>query len=316
LPRSRLPRPGGQVARNDLWRGTKTAVIQQLIITTLVIGSTYAILASGLALIYGVGRIINLAHTAFMMVAAYLIWFLSINHGLDFGASIAVAVVGTGLLGVLAYRFLLDRIREHHAAVLLMTIAIGMAIQELTPKLFGSLPKTIPYVIKGSTNIFGISILNQYLLTLGVATVVLIGLWLLLNRTKLGMAIRTTAQDPEVASLMGVSVSKVLMITVGIGTALAAVAGVFLPPLQGGLHQYMWLIPLMMVLVVIVLGGLGSLKGGYIASFFIGFVQAVAIVALPKYTYTSQAFAMLAMVIVLALRPQGMFGTLFEEERL
>lgn len=291
-------------------------MIERVIVLTLVRGSTYAILASGLALIYGVGRIVNLAHTAFMMLAAYGIWFFAISCGWGMAESIAVTVVGTGLLGLLVYKFLLNRVREHQAVVLLMTIAIGMAIQEIISPLFGSTPLNIPLLMKGSTMILGLPVRDQYLLTLGVATGFVILLWLLLSRTKLGIGIRAVAQDPEVANLMGVSVSKILMITVAIGTALAAVAGIFLPPLEGGLVNYMWLPPLTMVLVVIILGGLGSIKGSYIAAFFVGLIEAVVVTRFPEHGYLSNAFAMLAMVIVLAVRPQGMFGTLFEEERL
>ena len=291
-------------------------MVERIIVLTLVRGSTYAILASGLALIYGVGRIINLAHTAFLMLAAYGIWFLAVNSGWGLAESIVVAVIGTGLLGLLFYRYLINRIREHHAAVLLMTIAVGMAIQELIDPFFGSTPLNIPLVTGGYTMILGLPVQNQYLLTLGVATGILILLWQLLSRTKLGIGIRAVAQDPEVANLMGISVSRVLMITVAMGTALAAVAGIFLAPLEGGLNKYMWLPPLMMVLVVIILGGLGSLKGGYVAAFFVGLMEAIAVTAFPTHGYLSNAFALLAMVIVLAVRPQGMFGTLFEEERL
>lgn len=300
----------------SLLHGTKSVVIERIIVMTLVTGSTYAILSSGLALIYGVGRIINLAHTAFLMIGAYFIWGLTTNEGWGFPASIAVAVVGTGLLGALVYRFLLHRIREHQAAVLLMTIALGMVIQESIPPLFGSTPVNIPALIGGATNILGVMVFNQYLLGLGIATVIVIVLWLVLSKTKLGIAIRATAQDAEVANLMGVSVSRVLMITVGTGTALAVVSGIFLVPLEGGLYSYMWLPPLTMILVVVVLGGLGSLKGSYIASFFVGLIQAIVLAVFPTHGYLSNAFAMLAMAIVLAVRPQGMFGTLFEEERL
>lgn len=290
--------------------------IGQIIVMTLVIGSGYAILSSGLALIYGVGRIINLAHTAFMMLACYGILSLGTLLGFNFPEAIAGTIVITGLLGVLFYRFLLNPIREHPASVLLMTIALGMLLQELVPKFWGALPRNLPYLIGGTTQILGVSIQNQYLLTLGVAIVIIILLSLLLSKTRIGIAIRATAQDAEVANLMGISVAKTLTITVGIGTALAAVAGVFLAPLVGGLNQYMWLVPLMMVLVIVVLGGLGSLKGSYIASFFIGLIQAIAMTVLPEFTFLAEAFAMLAMVIVLIVRPQGLFGTFFEEEKL
>ena len=291
-------------------------MIQGILVMTLVRGSTYAILASGLALIYGVGRIINLAHTAFLMVAAYGIWFLAVDQGWGLPESAAVTVVGTGLLGVLVYRFLLNRVREHSATVLLMTIALAMAMQEIVVKLFGGMPRSIPLIMSGSTKLFGTSIQNQYLLTLGIATAIVILLWLLLTKTKVGIGIRATAQDAEVASLMGISVSRVLMITVGMGTALAAVAGIFLAPLEGGLNYGMWLPPLMMVLVVVVLGGLGSLKGSYIAAFFVALIQSIVVAIVPTHAYLSHAFAMLAMIVVLVVRPQGMFGTVFEEEKL
>jgi len=291
-------------------------MIERIIVLTLVKGSTYAILASGLALIYGVGRIINLAHTAFMMLAGYGIWYFAVSSGWGMPQAIAVTVVGTGLLGLLVYRFLLNRIREHQAAVLLMTIAIGIAIQQMIPPLFGSTPLNIPLLMNGTTMILGYPVQDQYLLTLGVAAGFLLLLWLLLSRTSIGVGIRAVAQDPEIASLMGVSVTRVLMITVGIGTAFAAVAGVFLPPLEGGLVNYMWLPPLTMVLVVIILGGLGSLKGAFIAAFFVALIEAIVVTVFPTQGYLSNAFAMAAMVIVLAVRPQGMFGTLFEEERL
>ncbi|MEA1871841.1 MAG: branched-chain amino acid ABC transporter permease [Chloroflexota bacterium] len=289
---------------------------ERVIVLTLVRGSTYAILASGLALIYGVGRIINLAHTAFLMVAAYGIWFFAVSQGWGLPESVVVTVVGTGLLGILVYRFLLDRVRGHEAAVLLITIALAMAMQELVRIVFGSLPRNIPFLISGTTEILGIPIFNQYLVTLGIATLVIISIWLVLSKTRLGIAIRATANDAEVANLLGVSIPRTLMITVGIGTALAAVAGILLAPLEGGLTCYMWISPLMMVLVVIVLGGLGSLKGSFIAAFFVGLVEAIVVTVVPTHGYLSQAFAMLAMVIVLAVRPQGMFGTLFEEEKL
>jgi branched-chain amino acid transport system permease protein len=292
-------------------------MIQQIIMLTLVRGSTYAIIASGLALIYGVGRIVNLAHTAFLMLAAYLISFLAVSSGWPLAPSILLAVVSTGVLGMLFYRFIVDPVREHDAAVLLITIAVAMGIQQLMPLLFGSLPRPVPLILEGAWPILGLPVPKQYVLTLGIAIGFLALLWLLLSRTKMGVGIRAVAQDPEVASLMGINVSTVLMIAVGIGTAMAAVAGALVPALEGGsVTQYTWLFQLLMVLVVVILGGLGSLKGSFIASFFVAFVQALVSSVLPHQAYLSYAFAMLAMVIVLSVRPQGMFGTMFEEERL
>jgi branched-chain amino acid transport system permease protein len=290
-------------------------VIGQIVVLTLVKGGIYALLASGLALIYGVGRIINLAHTAFFMVAAYGMFYLTQRLGWGLPESIAVIVVGMGLLGVLVYRFLLDRIREHEAAVLLVTIAIGIALQELMLMSFSSLPSLLPPLITGTTNILGTRILNYQLLTVGVVAGVIIVLWLLLTKTKLGISIRAVANDAEIANLVGISVSKTLMITLGIGTALAGVAAI-LTTSGGSVFYLMWLPPLLMVLVIVVLGGLGSFKGSFIGAFFIGFVESLVLTFYPTHGYLSQVFALAVMVIVLVVRPAGLFGTLFEEERL
>ncbi|MGA2670340.1 MAG: branched-chain amino acid ABC transporter permease [Dehalococcoidia bacterium] len=293
--------------------------IAQIIVTILVKGGIYALLASGLALIYGVGRIINLAHTAFYMVAAYFYVYLTQGflHSLGWGVpeSIAVTVIGLGLLGVLVYRFLLDRIREHEAAVLLVTISIGMALQEIIRIQFGSLPVILPRLIEGTTTILGVGIVKDQLLTVGVVAGVIIVLWLLLTKTKLGISIRAVSNDAEIASVVGISVSRTLMVTMGIGTALAGVAAI-LTTSGGSIYYLMWLPPLMMVLVIVVLGGLGSFKGSFIGAFIIAFVEALVLNLYPNHGYLSQVFALVVMIIMLMVRPAGLFGTLFEEERL
>lgn len=293
-------------------------MIASLIVLTLVRGAVYALLASGLSLIYGVGRIVNLAHTAFFMLAAYGMFHFMRNLGWGPLPSIVVTLVGITIVGLLVYRFLLDRIRQHHAALLIMTVAIAMAIQEFMRISFhrqSTLPGSVPYLIGGTTEIFGIIVQRQELLTLGTVVGVIVVLWLLLSKTKLGIAIRATANDAEVANLMGISVPRTLMLTMGIGTGLAGVAAILMAPLSGVIY-YMWLPPLMMVLVIVVLGGLGSLKGSIIGAAIIALVEALVFVLLPTRTYLSTVFALVVMVIVLIVRPGGLFGTIFEEERL
>lgn len=290
-------------------------MIEQLIVLTVLRGCLYSLLALGMSLIYGVGRIINLAHTAFFMLAAFGLYYLTSSLGWPMFASIAVAIVGIAALGLLVYRYLLDRIRQHGAAVLIVTVALAMAIQELMLKGFGSLPSSIEYVLEGRREILGIIVYDQQLLTVGVAAVVIVIVWLVLSKTKLGISIRATADDPEVASLMGISVSRTLMVTMAIGTGLAGVAAVLVAPLQGVIY-YMWLAPLMMVLVIVVLGGLGSIKGSIIGAFIIALVEALVFTLMPTQAYLYTVAALTVMVVMLVVRPAGLFGTLFEEERL
>jgi branched-chain amino acid transport system permease protein len=290
-------------------------MIEQILVGTLVTGCVYALLAVGFSLIFGNARVINMAHTGFFMLAAYGLYYFIRRLELGAAPAIIITVPVVTLIGILAYRFLINPIREHHAAVLLMTVAIALVFQESMIAVFSSKYWSIPSLIKGFTDILGVSVLNQNLLVLGVVAAVIVVVWLILSRTKLGIALRATAQDAEVATLMGISVPRTLMITMGIATFLAAVAAVVVAPIWT-IHPSMWAHPLVMVLVIVVLGGLGSVKGAIIGAFIIALVEVSVAVLMPQYAYLKVVFAILAMVIVLIVRPGGLFGVIFEEERL
>lgn len=290
-------------------------MIEQIIIGTLVTGGVYALLAIGFSLIFGNARVINMAHTGFFMLAAYGLYYFIRKLGLDTPWAIIITLPAVTLVGILAYRFLINPIREHHAAVLLMTVALALVFQESMTAAFSSKYWSIPALIPGFTNVLGVSVLNQNLLVLGVVAVVIVAVWLILSRTKLGIALRATAQDAEVATLMGISVPRTLMITMGIATFLAAVAALVVAPIRT-IYPVMWTAPLVMVMVIVVLGGLGSVKGAIIGAFIIALVEVSVAILMPQYAYLKVVFAILAMIIVLIVRPGGLFGVLFEEERL
>lgn len=290
-------------------------MVELIIVSTLVTGGVYALLATGFSLIFGNARVINLAHTAFFMVAAYGMWYLMRELGLGIIESIAITVSATTLLGLLVYRFLINRIREHHAAVLLMTVALALVFQEIFLGIFASHYRAIPFLVSGYSEILGVRVLNQHLLSLGIVAAVIVIVWLVLTKTKLGIALRATAQDAEIANLMGISVPRTLLITMGIATALAAIAAVAVAPLWV-VYPYMWNAPLVMVLVIVVLGGLGSIKGSIIGAFIVALVEVLVATLMPSGAYLKVMFAMLVMIIVLVVRPGGLFGIVFEEERL
>ena len=290
-------------------------MIASVLILTLVNGSVYALLAAGMSLIFGVGRIVNLAHTAFFVLAGYGMYYFT--RQLSWGAlpSIVITVVSVTIVGVLVYRFLLNRVRQHEQAVLLITVALAMAIQEILLSIFGEFYRTSTTLIPGITEILGNRVENQYILIVGVAVAILIFLWLLLSKTKLGTAIRATANDAEVAGLMGIDVSRTLMITMGIATGLAAVAAVLVGSIWI-IYPMIWMQPLTVVLVIVVLGGLGSIKGSFIGAYLIALVEVLAIRFMPQGAFLAMPLMLLVLVIVLVVRPGGLFGIVLEEERL
>jgi branched-chain amino acid transport system permease protein len=274
----------------------------------------YALLAIGFSLIFGVARIVNIAHTAFYMLAAYCFYTLLVVVGMGFIVSGVIAVVGVTLFSVLCYRVVIEPVREHEAAVLIATIALALIFQELMLFSFGGNYLGIPSTLEGGMRVLGVSIPYQRLLILVVAAAMLVAVWLFLYRTRLGLAVRATANDLEVANLMGMNVHRVAMATVAISVALAAVAGVVVSPVFV-VDPFMWLAPLVTMLAIVVLGGLGSLKGSLIGALIIGYVEAITVFALPAGAYLKGAVALLIMVIVLLARPEGLFGVAFEEER-
>src|SRR5256714_1367964 len=289
-------------------------MFQDILVTGLVNGSAYALLALGFSLIFGVARIVNIAHTAFYMLAAYCLYALLVRVGLGVPLSCVLAVVLVTLLSVACYRLVIEPVRQHEAAVLIATIALALIFQETMLHIFGGSYLGIPSAIEGVANVFGMGIPWQRLLILIVAGAMLAATGFILYRTRLGLAIRATANDLEVANLMGMNVHRVAMATVALSVALAAVAGVVVAPVFV-VDPFMWLAPLDTMLAIVVLGGLGSMKGSLIGALGIGYVEAITVFALPPGAYLKGAVALAIMVGVLLVRPEGLFGVAFEEER-
>src|SRR5713226_7675751 len=233
-------------------------MLQDILITGLVNGGVYALLAMGFSLIFGVARIVNVAHSAFYMLAAYCLYTLLTYTGMGMGLAALASVVAVSVKTKLCYRLFFEPVRQHESAVLIATIALGLIFQELMLRLFGGHYLGIPNALEGVVTFLGVTIPYQRLLILIIAGASLAAVWFVLHRTRLGLAIRATANDLEVANLMGMDVR-----TMAISVALAAVAGVSVAPVFV-VDPFMWLAPLVTVLAVVVLGGLGSLKGSLI----------------------------------------------------
>jgi branched-chain amino acid transport system permease protein len=218
------------------------------------------------------------------------------------------------LLGILTYRLFIEPIREHEAAVLIATIAIAMVLQEVLLLLFGGEFRSVPPLIEGYTIVRGVKIAYQQLLTIAIALATLAGVWGFLKMTRLGLAIRCTAQDREVANLMGMNEARIAMLTMAVSVGLAAFTGAVVVPLTV-LNPHMWMHPLIMMMAVVVLGGMGSLKGSFAGAYILGLAEALVVFLIPLGSYLKGSVALSIMILVLIIRPEGLFGVAFEEER-
>jgi branched-chain amino acid transport system permease protein len=289
-------------------------MIIDITISGLINGSIYAILAIGFSLIFGVARIVNIAHTAFYMLASYCIYYMTNKLGIHAIPGMIVAVIIVTTLGLISYKLFIAPIREHEAAVLIATIALAIGLQEIMLLFFSGDYLSVPPLIEGFFTLFGVKVFFQQFLTFIVVLIILAALRVLLMKTRLGLAIRSTAQDREVANLMGMNESRVAMLTVGISVALAGLAGAVVVPLTI-VNPFMWMHPLIMMMAVVVLGGLGSIKGSFMAAYILGFAEALVVFLAPMGSYLKDSVALSIMILVLLIRPEGLFGISFEEER-
>jgi len=289
-------------------------MIQNIIINGLINGSIYALLAIGFSLIFGVARIVNIAHTAFYMLAAYFIYVGFHYLGMSPYISMPLSVLAVGLLSIICYKIFIQPIREHEAAVLIATIALAMVIQEALLISFGGHYLGVPPLVSGYATIAGVKVTYQHILAFGVAVLALFGVWVLLMKTKLGLALRATAQDREVANLMGMNEARVAMVTMGISVMLAGIAGAIVVPLYV-LDPHMWMHPLIMMLAIVVLGGLGSIKGSFVGAYIMAFAEVLVVFLVPMGAFLKGSVALSIMILVLLIRPEGLFGVAFEEER-
>ncbi len=284
-----------------------------ILVNGLVLSGVYAMLALGFVLVFSVGRVLNLAHTAFYMVASYgIFYFMSVGMGMPL--AVLASAAGVVIVGLALYKLFIEPVREMEATVLIATLATAVLLQEAMLLFFGGHYRLVPAAFRGYTTVLGVRVGNQELATLVLAAVSLIGTRFLLAHTRLGLAIRAAAQDREVANLMGINVNRVTSIVMGLGFLLAALAGAAVAPLFT-VEPHKWMHPLVIVLAAVVLGGLGSLKGSLIGALTLAFAEVLVVFLVPGGSYLRTAVALLIMVAVFLFRPEGLFGSSIAEER-
>lgn len=287
-------------------------LLGQSIVLGILTGGVYALMASGLTLIFGVMRVVNVAHAAMIVMSAYLSWVLYRTLGLDPLLSIIVLMPVFFVLGALGQWVVLRRLGGRDLTLtVLVSFGFAIILEGLQGSLWSSSFQAINTAYSlDSFNVFGIYVPLVRLLAAGAALALLGALFVVLSRTNLGRAIRATTQDPRTAALVGVNVEYVTTLAFGLGVAMAAAGG----PLLGMLFAFypathwLWIGKL---LAVVVLGGLGSLKGTFVAAMILGLAEQVAVVAI-SLDWAPLVFY-LFLFGVLIVRPRGLFGTVARE---
>jgi branched-chain amino acid transport system permease protein len=280
-----------------------------LTVNSVTFGGLLFLLSAGFALIFGLMRIPNLTHGSMFMVGAYLGSTL-LSGALGFTTNFWVAAVVSSLevavLGALMERLLLRRLAGQQLAQVLVTLGVSFMVADLCLIGWGGAPVSVstPDGLGGFIRV-GTAALPRYrMAVIAIAVVFAVALWLMLERTRLGAMIRAGVDDPQMARVVGIRVSRLFTIVFGLGAGLAAFAGMIGAPILSiypGLDQDM----LPLALVVVILGGTGSLLGAFVGSIVVGFIYNFGQALVPELAYF---VLFLPMVLVLMLRPQGLFG--------
>ncbi len=305
----------------------------QEIIRVLVLGAirsgTLALLALGFTLIYGISGVVNLSYGSFFMCATYLFYVLgdyALLASIPLLASnpilapilyLITAVIIVTIIGSLAYRTTIHPILGDQVAVMVVTVCSALIFQEIFKIFFGIPPKSVVWpagsFLTKLRNIWGVTVNNGQIFATVVSLIMFAILFVFIKKTKIGKAMTAVSQDREAAMLMGVNTKRLYMLTMGLSAMLAGLAGILITTSTGsGAFPFMWMQPLFSAFSIVILGGLGSIKGSLIGGFIIGYAErAVAILVDASIAGVAP---LSVMVAVLILRPKGLFGKRVEME--
>ncbi len=293
------------------------STFMQQMVNGVSLGSMYALIAIGYTMVYGVLRLINFAHGDIMMVGAFIA-YMAHAAGAPFGLSVIIAIIGASLVGILTDKIAYKPLRNAPKISLLITaIGISFFLENLFNVLFGGVPRAFsaPDYLTGTIHI-GSVVMPIMVFIVPVVTLLLLAviLWIL-YKTKYGMAIRALAFDIPTVKLMGINADFIIMIVFALGSALAAVGGVFYAISYPSIDPLMGIIVGLKAFAAAVLGGIGSVAGAVVGGFILGFTEIVVVAFMPELGGYKDAFAFIFLILVLLFKPTGIMGQDLDRSR-
>lgn len=286
--------------------------MSQVLISTffsgIVLGAVYALMASGLSLVWTTLGVFNFAHGALMMIGAFIAWTVSEALGLGVIMGLISGIAVAAILGVII-EYLLVRPFYNRPNMLLITVMTTLAAMIILEKgaqmIWGARLKQLPRLIEGDVSLFGVVISAHEALIIVIAPVILVALWLFATRTATGRSLRAVGQNQDAAALLGINVPLTFALAFGLGAALAGLTGVLLGSIRF-ITPSLGVEPLVKAMIVVIFGGLGSLGATVGAAFVIGMAEAFLVLVVGLYWTPFVLF--LALIVVLIFRPNGLFG--------
>lgn len=282
---------------------TGTVIVQLL--NGISIGLSIALIAAGLTLIFGVMDIVNFAHGEFYMIGAYGTIALISLLG-NFWIALIGAIILTAAIAVLIERVTLKPLRDRDPLQsLIVTFGFVLVFQQAALEIFGGSPRQMPTPITGTVEVFGITYPWIRIATIVGGFIIIGALFVFLSKTRLGIMMRASSEDLDTARTLGVRADRVFSMSMGISAVLAALAAPFLGPIRG-VNPTMGAGVIITAFIVVIVGGLGSVRGAVVASLIIGLAQAMSVLVLPPFM--AEIIALGLLIVVLLVKPEGLFG--------
>jgi branched-chain amino acid transport system permease protein len=298
-----------QQGRNDVRGGGMTAqILSQILVYATIRSLIYILMSLGLTLVFSIMRMINFAHGELYMLGGLSVYYLYGQLGVNYWFAVIGAVVLMFLFGLLLERAIFRPLRHDMLAACLASLGVGMMLQTGSLLLFGEEERNVPSVVQGIFELGRVTISNERLLIVLVSVSITLGLIIFIKKSKTGQVLQAVAQNPEAASLQGISVPRMTAIGFGIACALAAAAGGIISPMVY-VSPYMGVEPVLKAFIVVIMGGLGSLVGAVIAGFVLGFVEQFS---LTIFGFVGHVFGFLIIMVLLLFRPRGFMGKEFK----
>ena len=277
----------------------------QILIQGLLLSGLYALIAMGFTLIFSVGRVLNLAYGAYLMIGGYVYFYVAQSLGMPKISGVLLAAIVGCVMGLLKYRLIVRPLKGDHVAIEISTLILAVVLQAGVVLVFGDSSKILLPIVPGVIQVAGASVTYNILAATLASWGILIGLYMFVRKTHVGRAMQAVSMDKKGAAISGVDPDSVNMITWGISGTLGAIAGVFFASYTQ-LSPSMWVAPLIIAVAVVIVGGIGSIVGTLIVAHIIGFMEIISVAWIAPEL--RGVFTMLLIIGVLIARPQGLFG--------
>lgn len=280
------------------------SLIVQIIINGLVLGLYYVLIASGFSLIFGISRIFNFAHGDMCMFGAFFTYIIVSQMNLNYGLGILVAVVAVVVMGIIFNNYIYRPVRHEYFASFMVALGLSLALPALALIIFGETERSVPTIFHGTINLLGATISWERIAVIITSVIAITSLFYFVNRTRIGKAMKAVAYKPDVASLQGIAVERICLLAFVIASVLAGLAGGLVAPLfiirpvMGGQVMFK-------AMVVVILGGLGSISGALVGGLVLGFIESFGLTLIG---YEAVMIGWVIVIILLIFRPWGLLG--------